>query len=295
MIIGINTFNKIAAGIVLYNPDFERLKENINSITPQIDKLVLVNNGIDNQSIESELLHFIGSNKKINLINNGCNYGVAYALNQICQWAKEQGYEWVLTLDQDSVCEKNMIEMLVNSKEFTEERVGILCPTIVFEKDGIVIAKTDKIQDPSSGSSLEACITSGSLTNIKAWDEVGGFDEWMFIDHVDNDFCRTLQNAHYRILRVSNAVLYQQAGEMKYRKTIFGKTILLPNYSEKRNYYISRNTIYFIRKHKRTISIMREILRFLYIELRKILYEKGKLGTIRSAIRGIEDGLKKKI
>ena len=35
----------IIAGIVLYNPDICRLKENISAIRPQVDKIVLIENG----------------------------------------------------------------------------------------------------------------------------------------------------------------------------------------------------------------------------------------------------------
>ena len=37
-----------AAGIVLYNPDVERLHENINGIINQVDALILIDNGSDN-------------------------------------------------------------------------------------------------------------------------------------------------------------------------------------------------------------------------------------------------------
>ena len=39
---------KYIAGIVLYNPDLGRLKENIESICKQVDKVILIDNGSDN-------------------------------------------------------------------------------------------------------------------------------------------------------------------------------------------------------------------------------------------------------
>lgn len=39
---------KISAGIVLYNPDINRLKQNIKAVIPQVDVLVLYDNGSKN-------------------------------------------------------------------------------------------------------------------------------------------------------------------------------------------------------------------------------------------------------
>ena len=38
----------VYAGIVTYNPKIERLIENINSIYPQVDKVIVYDNGSEN-------------------------------------------------------------------------------------------------------------------------------------------------------------------------------------------------------------------------------------------------------
>ena len=48
---------KICAGIILYNPNIERLKECIRAVQPQVDKLVIVDNASDNiDEIKKEVL-----------------------------------------------------------------------------------------------------------------------------------------------------------------------------------------------------------------------------------------------
>ena len=39
---------RICAGIVLYNPDIERLSDNIDSVISQVEKIYLVDNGSKN-------------------------------------------------------------------------------------------------------------------------------------------------------------------------------------------------------------------------------------------------------
>ena len=66
---------EIFAGIVLYNPDIERLKENVEHISGQVSKVVFVNNGSNNtQEIEDYV-------KKI-IILIFILYSFSYACNQ---------------------------------------------------------------------------------------------------------------------------------------------------------------------------------------------------------------------
>ena len=44
----------MTVGIVLYNPDIPRLRENISAIKPQVDKVVLIENGSKDTSYLKE-------------------------------------------------------------------------------------------------------------------------------------------------------------------------------------------------------------------------------------------------
>ena len=90
-----------AAGIVLYNPDTERLKENIEAILPQVDQIIVVDNGSSNVD---EICELLNKYEQIKFIWNEENYGIAKALNQLLYFAYKNDVEWILTIDQDSVC-----------------------------------------------------------------------------------------------------------------------------------------------------------------------------------------------
>jgi rhamnosyltransferase len=85
----------VSAGIVLYNPDISRLRENINAILPQVDFIVLVDNASQNiKKVESMYCNF----DNIFFIKNKKNLGVATALNQIVKFCETKNVKWVLTL-----------------------------------------------------------------------------------------------------------------------------------------------------------------------------------------------------
>lgn len=70
----------IIAGIVLFNPEISRLKKNISTITNQVEKIVLFDNGSSN--IE-EIKEVALGNSKLILIQSKKNIGIAAALNRI--------------------------------------------------------------------------------------------------------------------------------------------------------------------------------------------------------------------
>ena len=59
---------------------------------------------------------------------------------------------------------------------------------------------------------VKGCFTSASWVNIKAWQEVGGFDDSMFIDRVDYDFCMTLWEAGWGIYKTVKTEILHELG-----------------------------------------------------------------------------------
>ncbi len=273
--------NNICAGIVLYNPNEKRLTENIESILPQVSKLILV----DNASINTEsVLNYWRQDSKIKIIKNIKNEGIAKALNQMCETASIENYKWILTLDQDSVCPSILIDSFMRYTE--DNSVGIVCPQFELNIDGYLFKKV--VEDSEL---VDYCITSASLTNLDAWNKSGKFDEWMFIDCVDYDFCLKLKKMGYKIIRVNNIIINHEVGNPQIKKLPFGRKIVLHNHSPLRNYYISRNTVYILKKYWRYKSVYKWVPRLLYWQICKLIFENNKIQTIISFLKGIKDGI----
>lgn len=271
-----------AAGIVLYNPDIERLKENINEYVNDVEKIYCFDNNSDNiEEIEKIFLIW----PKICLIKGERNYGVAFALNRIMEKAQKDKFEWVLTMDQDSVCQKNMLSRL--QVYCREPQLGIICP-FVLERGG----SRKEYEGRKKTEFVERCITSASLTNVQAWDRVGGFDEWMFIDMVDFEFCAKLCENGYKILRVNDTFLLQSVGKLR-EIVVRGRHIYVRNHAAIRRYYWARNQIYCHKLHPYTFTYRYLCKNFLSEIAKIILFEQEKLHKICAVIRGLADGKRK--
>lgn len=276
--------HKICAGIVTYNPNLELLKDNIEAVSKQIDYIIIWDNGSDNYTeIMDELSHFsLSSYCNVELMTQHYNEGIASALNHIFEIANSKKYDWLLTLDQDSIIPKDMIKKY--SSYLCVDDVGIICPII---KDR---NKEDVIVENESISYIDYCITSASLTNIAAWRKIGGFDEYIFIDNVDDDFCRNLRLHQFKILQLNSVVLSHSIGEIKQVK-IFKKIVNIYNHSSFRKYYQIRNWFYLDYKYDKRIRLKTLIHTFItYIKV--FIWEKDKRSKFNLMTKGVVDGLK---
>lgn len=279
--------NRVCAGIVLYEPDLERLIENINAVSSQVSRVYIVDNGSSNIA---DINRAIAGVEDIIIIENGENYGIAKALNQLCSYAKEDGYEWIVTLDQDSVLYCDTVEKMLPLTE--NSKIALIAP---FVKDDY------EVQEEQSNlpytEDITRCNTSGCLTRLSVWEEIGGFDERMFIDCVDFDYCTRLLKKGLRVVRVNNAYIHHRLGkaaEVKFFVPLgklfniekLKKPFYTYNHSPIRTYYYARNILYYMFKHKDFIDMKQERRTYLRWFVLKVFFEKQKLKKLWAIIKG---------
>ena len=265
---------KILAGIVLYNPNTQRLQENIEAIIPQVDSIVIVDNG----SAESLYNNILETFDHISYIRNEKNMGIAYALNQICGYAYSHGYNWVLTLDQDSIATPRMVDVY---RSIANDEIGIL---------GCWIHDRGYQIDESWGIEHETfetdwVITSAAFTNIKAWKSCGGFDNGMFIEWVDWDICESMRKAGYKIMKTYKTKLIHELGHGTRLVMVRHHQMQVMNHKPIRYYYSTRNRIYMARKYKH-IGLWKQLKEIGFKPYTVERYERNKLRNFVAIIKG---------
>lgn len=271
---------KIGVGIVTFNPDIERLRENIDSITKQCSNVLIYDNGSKNYN---EIEKIINNYKTVVVQRKTKNEGIASALNGIMTYFSKSNYEWVLTLDQDSVANFNMLKAL--EKNIHKKNVAIVCPVVEDRNNPTAFELKNEVQ------SVKKCITSGSLTRIEAWENVGKYDEQMFIDLVDFDFCMRIKMHNLKIIQVKNAVILHQIGNIT-KHQLFSWHFIVQNHSAFRKYYMGQNMIYFARKYPTLKIKLTEGIRLLKLLITIVLFENNKFKKINALYKGIKNGFK---
>lgn len=269
---------KVYAGIVTFNPSLKVLEDNVLSVYKQVSEIVIVDNASENIEKISEI---IGQFNNIVLIKNYENKGIAYALNQLMNFGESNLYTYMLTLDQDSKCPRNYIQDMLPFFKI-DKKIGIVAPVIKDINVGIVG------HSPSPYGYVKTCITSGSIVSIEAWKNIGGYDELLFIDSVDFDFCYRLRKARYLILQTDRKYLIHEIGDGEIKKFLFWK-VNVTNHSPFRKYYISRNNIYYPLKNRMYIRFLRGVFRDLCLIFIVLFYEESKVSKIKNIIQGMRD------
>jgi len=280
---------KIFAGIVLYNPDVERLNLCVEAVRGQVDRVVFVDNASAN--IDEVLKMYDG--EPFFWIKNDDNLGIAKALNQLVEFADNNGYDWVLTLDQDSICEDGLVRKM--SAIVEGEGIAIVTPVIVDRDMPDVDVSTDnQLQDAED---VKFCITSGCLTNVRAILDIGGFNEWLFIYDVDREICLRLLRRGYRLVRANNTRLYHEHGTKTVYRRILWKKVVYHNYSPISVYYMTRNLVYMLRKYgdEYTPRPFFRWVRLFFAFCVKFVFEPDRIQRLKAFTRGIREGLGAKL
>jgi len=273
----------LCVGLVLYNPSLSHLR-NIKNYYDMVEKIYVY----DNSETKNEtIVKALNDMKKCKYISFGDNYGMAKALNYICKKAIKDGYRYILTLDQDSVIFSSSISLMIESiKKANHKKVGIYAPEVKYIKDNKEIIRYNNKFD---GGMYEAfwAITSGSILSLDVFEEVGEFDENLFIDRVDYDYCLTLRKKGYKILKVRGVTLYQFLGETN------KNLVCVSQHSPIRHYYIFRNRLYILDKHRETYRGISKFLLLFFASIRHtiliVIFENHKLEKIKMVIKAIID------
>ncbi len=244
-----------AAVLVTYHPDIPILLKVLQATVPQVDRVIVVDNGSPD-ALEEGLRPLLDAGRVV-LRRLGRNYGIAYAHNRGLEEIVAAGYRWALILDQDSIPSPPMVERLVAATEAAAAagvRVSAAGPRYIDPRTGhepffvglgrwrfrkITCGDGDLVQ-------VDWLISSGMLISAEVLRDVGLMHEPLFIDEVDTEWCLRARARGYRCIGACRALMAHTLGSdtMKVR---FNRNRHVPIHSPIRLYYIVRNGLLLAR------------------------------------------------
>lgn len=219
--------HKYAALFVVYNPTE---KELLNII--RTSSFYDISYIYDNTEYKIDYIKML-ENTGIRYFGYGRNDGLSIAYNFIVKKALSEQVNWLSIYDQDSIISQEMVICLKQFAENTaDQSIACLVPYVQYGNEIPTHAETRKIS---------WAINSGQMLNIQNISKKGlCFDENLFLDRVDKDFCKQIELAKMTIIQVGGALLKQKLGE-EYNGYIV--------HSALRNYYIQKNRLYYNHKY----------------------------------------------
>jgi rhamnosyltransferase len=235
--------------VVTWNPDVERLAAVLDALTPQVAGIIVVDNG--SRDFDALATRWSG-HEELEFVGLPENRGIAAALNAGVTRALAKDPAWILTMDQDTLVGDGAVAAALDDLAALDEPIRSRCALVALrphpQPASIWLTRYAErlLVTGSLGAFVErrGVITSGNLVRADVAREVA-YDERLFIDQVDFDFCYSLRRRGFRVVQQTTITMDHILGE-RYDDV----ERLHPYENAQRLYYIVRNSTYLVLRRR---------------------------------------------
>jgi len=297
--------HKSLYAIVLNYNNYIDTKQCIESLEQSlypIEKIILIDNGSKNGSIERLQNDYL-QNNKVYIIRNEDNLGFARGVNVGIQFALDLGAELFFLLNNDAIIDKECIKNLCAAIA-EDERIGIAGPRIFYYNDpekiwqgggyfsfikaGIINPEKNKLISHCSGKIREVTFLTGCamLVRREVFERIGLFDEDFFFYGEDVDFCLRARRAGFKLMYVPAAKVWHKIENIAKNRT-------LPFHL----YHLARSHLFVIRKNFGTLyscyALIVHLLLYTPYRMWQIAHGSRSWKAVIAWFKGTLDGLKR--
>jgi len=282
---------------VTYNPTLSVLKKTISATVSQVDKLYIIDNGSTMQ-----FGAFLADCEKVEAVFLGKNKGIAAALNTGIELARQGGYCYVLLLDQDSIPYPDMIKRYTEVMRAKHEQgtqvaaIGSRYKNSRTQRiSGFIryrwFHNLSLLKKTEISVSTDFLISSGSFYPIEVFNHVGLFNQGLFIDHVDTEWCLRAKKLGFQCIGVWDVLMEHTLGENELHLWLF-KWWIQPIHRPFRLYFVMRNSVLMYRMpHVTPRWISSDVVRLLRLTLVYLIFSPQRLDALKWILRGLRDGI----
>ena len=208
------------AVVVTYHPD-EHLVRNLTRLLEQVDRVLIVDNTpgeLDLPPLRRALM-LAG----VDIVRMGHNVGVASALNVVVREMKTGGFEWLLTLDQNTLLRSDHLALVHQAVENT------VVPEVDLVGVNYEIAGQPMASEGEGAVETPAVITPGTLLRAACAHACGPFRDDYFIDSVDTEYSLRARRLGFSVWITERIGMEHGLGQVTTRRFL-GRDRLLFNY-----------------------------------------------------------------
>jgi rhamnosyltransferase len=280
--------------VVTFHPP-PRFFETLPALRAIATRTIVVDNGSGTQTL-SRLRHLAAAGA-IDLIANHANLGLAAALNQGIGMARGHGSAWVLLLDQDSEVAPGILDYMAAAlSDYPDSsRVAVIGANYGLPQEPNGRYPSD-VSINRRISVQTVLITSGSLISVPDFDKIGPFDDGLFIDHVDHEYCLRARRLGFAVIATREVLLTHSIGKES-THLLLGRRLIASNHAPQRRYYMARNSIVIARRYFRdeprwVTATLRRALRDVLVML---LFEQDRGEKLKWWLLGLWHGVRGKL
>lgn len=268
-----------AAVIVSFHPD-EKFGERLAKLRDQFAAVYWIDN-TPGAAVGSKHLKDLD----VNYVSEGVNVGLGTALNMGCSAALEDGFEWVVTFDQDSDVADDFLSQQIAFWQKTNSSPFIL---------GCNYTEGHNVDTPRfrADDNVVACktvITSGCLMCLPAWEHLGEFRDDYFIDGIDHEICLRGRAKGLVVARHGRVLMNHLIGERAKNLRMFPYL-----HTPVRKYYGMRNGVRNILQYAASEPLWaaRKCATLTWEIVIAALFEPDRGKKLKAIFRGLRDGFR---
>lgn len=295
---------KVAAVVVGYMPEIDVLDRLLISLSSQVDVLIFVDNG----GSSKVLIDAPVERQSLVYVDMKGNKGLGAALNKGFELAVNAAVDYVVTFDQDSNAEPELIAKLSTAMahaKLKDPRCIAVSPAFFDRRDGKkinfpfyrsvndVIGSVFCSDDEHGLVNVDILITSGMYISTQAWIEGYRYDEGLFVDFTDSEWCFRVRRQGYTLYGCLNIEMGHALSDAPPVK-LFGLSFL--RYSPVRRYFFFRSTVAVCRMSHTPVCWKKRLLLALVLRFfANILIDKDKIKSMKMMLRGALHGWQNKL
>lgn len=214
-------------------------------------EIVLVDNGSVDGSEDAISMQY----PDVTLLQTGENLGYAGGNNVGIRWALEQGADYVLVLNNDTIVDTQLLDHLVPAGVY-DKNIGLFGPTNFYYNEPTkiwaigaiakepprigykIIGDGDHEDKWKTAIQFDALVGSAMLIHRKVFETIGLFDEKFFLCWEEYDFCTRASEAGYKCHFIPEAKIWHKVGSS-----------LGVEETPMRIYFNERNRLLWAKKH----------------------------------------------
>jgi rhamnosyltransferase len=276
--------------VVTYHPG-DGLEERVEALSRQVERVVIVDNGSSGE--RTPVLDRLQRRPSVCLIRNGRNLGVATALNEGLEWAREHGFGWAFLFDQDSALDEGALDALIAIMGAYDGGKPLAVVGCNYrDVNSGRLRYPDESVAGVSWRERKTVITSGSLVSVAVFGEIGPFRDAFFIDHVDDEYCLRARRRGFAVISTCRPVMRHRVGAATLHRLLWKRTGTT-NHPPFRRYYMTRNHIILIGEYW-TVE-PRWVYDTVYSRLKSFvlmcLFERQRAAKMRYMLKGFAHGV----
>lgn len=289
----------LGALVILYYPTDEQLS-GLAALARDSDALAVVDNTPQEHALARERVRALSSRANVVWRHHGNRGGVAGAYNAGLSALFAQGIDAVALFDQDSTVPATFVARMRDTCARLGAGAFIAGPRIYDANDrrflpelmtsGVMVHRV-RVEGETAPQRCAFLISSGSVISRAAYAELGRFDEALFIDHVDTEYCLRALARNVPLYVVPSLVLTHRIGaRRRHRVGPFELTAM--HHSWQRRYYGARNAMHLGLQYglRFPVALVPNLLTVWQV-IQVVLCEREKGAKLRGIALGVLDGL----